>query len=282
MSEVKELANGFRYIEVNNKAASAKIALQGAHVFSYKPHKTGEVLWLSELSDFETTRSIRGGIPLCWPWFGMSENTNLPQHGFARNSMFELIDIQEIDPNTTQVVLQMTQTPMSLQMWEFAFVLQMKCTVSDTLRVELTTINTDTKPFKITQALHTYFCVSDIENIAISGLEGKPYLDALTSKKHTQEGVIEFDSEVDRVYQKVENEIKLKDTNKVVSITNSGSSSVVVWNPWITKCARMSAMKKDAYKEFVCIESANALEDFRVLQPQEHHTIVAVVSDEFV
>ncbi len=277
MSEVKELANGFKYIEVNNECASAKIALQGAHIYSYKSHDKEELLWLSEVSDFEHTKAIRGGVPLCWPWFGMNENKTLPQHGFARISVFELLSIEETDPSNTQVRLRLTQTKESLKLWEYAFELELKLSISDILTLELTTTNTDTKPFKITQALHTYFCISDIANITISGLETKPYLDALTSEHHIQKGSIHFEAEVDRVYQEVDKEIQLQDLDKTIKIRNNGSSSVVIWNPWIEKCARMSAMKNDAYKEFVCIESANAFDDFRVLQPKESHTLKATL-----
>ncbi len=275
MLESKCLPNGFEYIEVTNKAATAKIALQGAHLFSYKPHNKKEVLWLSELSDFEAGKAIRGGIPVCWPWFGMNDNITLPQHGFARTSKFTLTGTDESDPYITKIRLTLTQTQESLKLWKFAFGLELHISISNTLTLELKTTNTDTKPFQITQALHTYFNISDISNIAISGLDTKVYLDALTSKYHTQKGSITFQREIDRVYQGVNKEIQLQDINKTITLQNSGSSSVVIWNPWIQKCARMSAMKKDAYKEFVCIETANAFEDFKLLEPKQSHTLRA-------
>ena len=275
MLESKCLPNGFEYIEVTNKAATAKIALQGAHLFSYKPHNKKEVLWLSELSDFEAGKAIRGGIPVCWPWFGMNDNLTLPQHGFARTSKFTLTGTDESDPYITKIRLTLTQTQESLKLWKFAFGLELHISISNTLTLELKTTNTDTKFFQITQALHTYFNISDISNIAISGLDTKVYLDALTSKYHTQKGSITFQREIDRVYQGVNKEIQLQDINKTITLQNSGSSSVVIWNPWIQKCARMSAMKKDAYKEFVCIETANAFEDFKLLEPKQSHTLRA-------
>ncbi|MDQ1299273.1 MAG: glucose-6-phosphate 1-epimerase, partial [Campylobacterota bacterium] len=137
--------------------------------------------------------------------------------------------------------------------------------------------NLDDKSFKISQALHTYFSVSHISEVAIKGLDKKPYLDALTWKNETQNGDITFNQEVDRVYQEVDDEIVLSDKNRTLHIKNDGSSSVVVWNPWIEKTSRMSAMREDAYKQMLCIESANAFDDARVLEPQSSYTLKAVI-----
>lgn len=260
------------YIEINNESASAKIALQGAHLFEYKPYKKKNLLWVSEVSDFEIGKAIRGGVPICWPSFGMN-NLSLPQHGFARTSMFEHVETIEIDKNTTLTKLRLNYSQETLKLWAYKFELEVKITVSDSLTIELTTTNLDDKSFKITQALHSYFNISDISHVAITGLDKKPYLDALSDEKLLQSGDITFDKEIDRVYQEVKDEILLQDRDRIITIENEGSSSVVVWNPWIEKCSKMSAMKKDAYKEFVCIESANAYDDFKVIQPRQKHKL---------
>lgn len=276
MRELKSFENGFEYVEIKNETASAKIALQGAHIFHYERKDEEPMLWLSSESDFETDKAIRGGVPICWPSFGMND-PSLPQHGFARVSQFKLIDIQEIDSGTTKVHLQLQDSKESRELWDHRFCLDMIITVSDKLNMELITKNMDDKEFKITQALHTYFQISNISNITVKGLSGKTYLDAVTNKGHIQNGDIVFDKETDRVYQEVDGKIVLQDIRRSINIKNEGSSSVVVWNPWIEKCKRMSAMSDEAYKEFVCIESANAFEDFKVLKPQESHTLKAVI-----
>ena len=273
----KRLANGFEYIEVKNEAAEAKVALQGAHLFHYARAGEEPILWLSEVSDFEVGKAIRGGVPVCWPWFGFNEDKSLPQHGFARISMWEFVGSDEVDARTTVLTLRLTHDEKTLQIWHYKFLLELKITISDKLMLELKTTNLDDKPFKISQALHTYFSVSHISEVAIKGLDKKPYLDALTWKKEIQNGDITFEQEVDRVYQNVEGEIVLSDKKREVYIKNSGSSSVVVWNPWIEKTLRMSAMKPNAYEYFVCIESANAFDDARVLNPKEVHILGAVI-----
>ena len=264
------------YIEIKNNSASAKIALQGAHIFYYARNGEEPILWLSEISDFEKGKAIRGGIPICWPSFGMN-NPDLPQHGFARTSLFKHTSTKELDEGTTEVTLQLTHSKETLKLWAYKFELELKIIVSDKLSMELKTINLDDKTFKITQALHTYFNISHISNVKVRGLDKKPYFDALSAKQNIQNGDIFFEEEVDRVYQEVDNEILLVDKDRTISIKNEGSSSVVVWNPWIDKCKRMSAMKDNDYKSMLCVESANAFEDFRLIEANCSHTLKVVI-----
>lgn len=265
------------FIEVHNNSASAKIALQGAHIFHYAQKDKKALLWLSEISDFEVGKAIRGGVPICWPSFGMN-NPDLPQHGFARTSLFEHVGTKELDANTTEVILILKYSEETLTLWPYKFELEFKVTVSDKLTMELRTTNLDDKTFKITQALHTYFAVSHISDARVKGLDKKPYLDALTNEQLTQNGDIVFEEEVDRVYQEIDVEILLLDKDRITHIKNEGSSSVVVWNPWIEKGKRMSAMRDEAYNDFVCIESANAFDDFVEIKPKNSHTLKAVIS----
>ena len=276
MFEFKKMPNGFKYIEVSNDSARAKIAVQGAHLFHYERVGEEPILWLSESSDLEDGKHIRGGIPICWPSFGLN-NPELPQHGFARNRMWDLINIIENDSNETVVILELNDTKKSRREWDYKFNLQIKIIISKTLEVELVTNNRDSKPFKFTQALHTYFNISDISNVYVEGLDNKPYLDAVVNEKHIQKGDVAFNSEVDYVYQEVDKDIVLKDKNREIKIESEGSSSVVVWNPWIVKAKRMSGMKDEAYREFVCIETANAFDDYKILQSGEVHTLKATL-----
>src|SRR3990167_5361232 len=139
MIEHKKLRNGFEYIEVENSSAKAKIALQGAHIFEYVKKDEESFLWLSEISDFEHGKSIRGGIPICWPWFGMNSNKSLPQHGFARVFMWEFMDGYEIDENSTSITMKLTHNEETLKMWQHKFELELHVVVSDKLIVELKT-----------------------------------------------------------------------------------------------------------------------------------------------
>jgi len=279
MKEYKKIENGFEYIEVSNKSARAKIALQGAHLFHYEQEGKKPLLWLSETSFFEVGKVIRGGVPICWPWFGKHKiESSLPQHGFARNSLWELLDVNETGEDSTEVILQLKSSAESLKLWPYRFELLLRVTVARTLTIALTTKNCDEKAFEITSALHNYFAVANIDNVYVEGLDKTAYFDALTKENRIQRGNIYISEEVDRIYQEVHNPLTLHDQDRTVHICAEGSSSVVVWNPWIDKCARMSAMKDDVYKTMLCIETANALEDARTLVPGEEHTLKAIIS----
>jgi len=269
---LKKLANGFEYLEITNKFASAKIALQGAHLFSYK--RDFELLWVSEKSKFEDGVAIRGGIPICWPQFGLVKDSKLKQHGYARTSMWEFIRDEEKE-NLTIITLKLKNS--KHRYFDFNCEVMVTFYIGKELNIELQTKNLDAKQMKITQALHTYFDISDISNISISGLQNKPYLDALDAKMKKQNDYITINSEVDRVYQEVDSNIVLQDTHKKTTIKNTNSSSVIVWNPWIDKCHKMADMQNDAYKRFVCIESANAIDDFITLQTNEIHTLITKI-----
>lgn len=275
----KKNTNGFEYLEIENKSASAKVALQGGHLFHYQQQNKKPLLWLSEKSHFETGKAIRGGIPVCWPWFGKHQTElKLPQHGFARTSLFELLESNEPDEHTTELVLQLKSSPETLLLWPYQFQLVMRITVGATLTVALTTINCDSKPFTITSALHSYFAVSHISSVSIQGLDGMKYWDSLTDETKTQRGDIVINEEIDRVYQKTGNSLILHDADRTIQIEQEGSSSAVVWNPWIDKSKRMADMQDDAYGTMLCIETANALKDARRLMPGEEHTLKAVLS----
>jgi len=280
MVTLKSYENGFKYIEISNAAASAKIALQGAHVYEYKRSDGHDVLWLSNESAMEEGIAIRGGVPVCWPRFGTLDES-MPAHGFTRTAKFEFIGSSEISESLTQVRFILKDSAESRSIWDYRFELELIVSIGETLVMELKTTNRDTKEFMITQALHSYFSVSHIDDVKIKNLEKKPYLDTLVDKNIIQNAEIKVDQEIDRVYQDVDKEILLEDKNRTLSICNSGSSSVVIWNPWIEKGSRMSGMNAEAYKEFICIESSNAFDDYVIIQPDKSHSLIATISVKF-
>ncbi len=270
----KKTANGFAYIEIENKSASARIALQGGHLFHYQQQGEKPLLWLSQKSHFESGKAIRGGIPICWPWFGKNlTHKDLPQHGFARISPFELLESNEPDEHTSVVVLQLQSSEKTLLLWPFQFQLFLRITVGSTLKVALTTRNCDSQSFTVSSALHTYFAVSDISRVSVQGLNKVRYWDALTDQIKRQQGDVLIGEEVDRVYQKTTESLLLRDAVREVHIRPEGSSSAVIWNPWKEKTRRMADMQEDAYKTMLCIETANALEDARNVLAGEEHSL---------
>ncbi|MBN2816401.1 MAG: D-hexose-6-phosphate mutarotase [Campylobacterales bacterium] len=276
MHKIHTLENGFKYLEVSNTLSHAKIALQGAHIFYYA-YKGGEnLLWLSEKSAYEYGVAIRGGIPLCWPRFG-SIDESLQQHGFARTMLFELLSVNENDVSS-EVILKLSDTPESRALWNHRFELVVRIVIGKTLQISMSTKNFDEKELFITQAFHTYFRVSHISNVVIKGLQNSYYLDTLIDEKHKEREPLRINQEVDRVYMDTDDFIYLYDKDRVITLKTIGSASTVVWNPWIEKCSKMSYMDKNAYKEFVCIESANAFDDFILIKSKKIHTLSLEVS----
>ena len=272
----KQFDNGFKYIEIENKQAEAKIALQGAHLFHYKVKDKPSLLWLSQVAYFEEGKAIRGGIPVCFPWFGKNkDNPTLPQHGFARTQVWTIVLEEETDEGTTHIQLQLKPNAYTLTQWAYLFDVTLDITIGHELSIALSVTNTDIKPFEISAALHTYFSVSDIDNISIKGLGNRAYYDALEEKISIQNGDIFIQEEVDRVYLNPSGTITLLDGDAKVSLQQEGSNSLVVWNPWIEKSKQMSDMTEDGYRTMVCLETSNAREDSRILKPNESHVLRA-------
>ncbi len=276
----KKHTNGFEYIEIVNKSAAAKVALQGGHIFHYQQQGKKPLLWLSKKSHFESGKAIRGGIPICWPWFGKHPtDPSLPQHGFARTSTFKLLESSEPDENTTELVLMLQSSTETLTLWPYQFQLVLRITIGPRLIVALTTKNYDSKSFTISSALHSYFAVSYIDSITVQGLDETEYWDSVSDETKIQKGFIRINEEVDRVYQNTGSPLFLYDTDRIIQIQPEGSSSAVVWNPWIDKSKKMADMQDEAYKTMLCIETANALKDARQLEPGEEHTLSVTLSE---
>ena len=274
----KELDNGFKYIEIQNAHAEAKIALQGAHLFHYKGKAEPSLLWVSDEAYFEEGKAIRGGIPICFPWFGKNkEDATLAQHGFARTQLWALV-LEEETNDGSHIRLQLKENADTLKQWPYQFNVYLDITISKTLTIALSVTNTDTKPFEISTALHTYFSVANIANVKVKGLDAKVYYDALKDATYTQKGDVVIAEEVDRVYMHPSNTIELIDDTKKITLEQVGSNSLVVWNPWVEKSKQMADMSDDGYKTMVCLETSNAREDARVVQVDETHVLKAIIS----
>jgi len=264
-------------LHINNPHATADIALNGAHVFHYQPKDQAPVLWLSDTAAFEKGRAIRGGIPICWPWFGdHATNQQLPAHGFARSDTFELINVEANANQETVVTLQLQSNAFNQQYWDSLFTLDVTITVGESLDVSMTMRNDDSSSHTFSSALHSYFTISDVTKVAIKGLDETPYYDKLQNfNAAIQHGSITLDREIDRVYVPTTNEVYIDDEglNRTINITKTGSASTVVWNPWIDKSALMNDFHEGGYRCMVCVETTNTREDSMTLKSGESHTI---------
>lgn len=272
--------NGLPCIEIDNKFASATIYLHGAHVASFTPKGEEDLLWMSECSYFEDKKPIRGGIPVCWPWFGSHpSDDDKPSHGFARLARWDVHEVEPLSDGRTKIVLELNSDEESLSMWNYNFNLQSTIIIGSTLEVELKTTNCDNKAFEITSALHSYFDVGNVADIAITGLENIDFVDSLDDDKIKNEtSEIKFDKEIDRVYLNIKERTLITSSKRTITVSKEGSSTTVVWNPWIDKAKRMADFGDDEYKTMVCVETTNALDDKITIQPSKSHSLKAIIS----
>ena len=265
-------------VEIKNEQASATISLQGAHVLSWKPLDENDVIWLSTDATFAAGKSVRGGIPICWPWFGAHEsNASFPAHGFARTVLWQVTETKKLSDGETQITfrLQTEQLDENLQqMWPQPTMAEYRLTISKTLSLELTTYNQSDETLTIGQALHTYFNIEDISNTTVNGLEDKTYLDKTDGfNSKVQTGAVVINAEVDRVYLDTADDVTIDNNKRKIVINKQGSHSTVVWNPWKDVAEKMGDLGEEGYRKMLCVESANAADDVVHIKAGESSTL---------
>lgn len=273
---------GMPCIEVFNQHASVLISLQGAQIISWIPKAEEEVIWLSEEASFTPGQSIRGGIPICWPWFGAHDKVDndaskhFPAHGFARTSIWQILSTEALQDGDTRISFALTADAENADMWPPHTTLQYQITIGRKLEIELLTHNNGAEPVIISQALHTYFKVQDVSKVMLHGLDDTDYLDKTDGfKRKVQYGPVTIEQEVDRIYLDTTNVCVLEDKllKRNIIIIKCGSHSTVVWNPWQELADKMGDMGKEGYKEMLCVESSNVSEDVVTIQAGKAHQL---------
>lgn len=262
--------------------STAIVALQGAQVLSWR--RTGDrddVLWLSPAAQLGTGKAVRGGIPVCWPWFGPHpSDAKKPAHGFVRASRWRVTGSAASGARAT-LVLAFDTDAIEVALWPSRARAEIEITAGETLTVSLSTDNLSSASFQLTQALHTYLKVGDIVDVEVKGLEERAYIDQLAAHKRVvQCGAIGFASEVDRIYQATADDVVVSDQSllREIRVAKRGSLSTVVWNPWAEKAARLGDMGCAGYKQMLCIETANAGDDVVTLASRARHRLVTELS----
>ena len=268
---------GFPLLSLADSRGSCEIALYGAHVLGYRPTGQSPVLWMSKRSAHVAAgQPIRGGIPVCWPWFGAhAMDTRLPNHGFARLRRWRLL-ATSYDSRQTSARLQLAHNEETLALWPHPFRLELTISVSETLNLELVTTNRGDTPMALTQALHPYFLVSQIAAVRVLGLENLAYQDlSPAGRDERQHGALQIQAETDRLFRKTTGNCTLLDPGigRQIVIGKRGSQTTVVWNPWIGKTRSLTDMDHDDYQRFLCIEPANADADVVTLEPGAEHVL---------
>lgn len=259
-------------VDIDNPAAQATVSLLGGQVLVWHPKSQVEpVLWLSERARFEADRAIRGGVPICWPWFGgHPTSAALPTHGYARISPWTVDSVQSLETGATAIHLTMAVTDIWRGYEGGHLGLKLCIVVGQTLALELTTHNDGEQPVMMSEGLHTYFLVGDVERIRVHGLEGGEYVDLLRNNlRCTQSGPILFKGELCQIYVNNSATCCIEDPvlHRRIYVEKTGSLSTAVWNPWTVPAGKMDDLGAQGWRSMVCVESANALENSINTQP---------------
>ncbi|KAJ7955809.1 Glucose-6-phosphate 1-epimerase [Quillaja saponaria] len=276
--ELRKGVNGLHKVVLREvRGSSVEVYLYGSHVTSWKNDHGEELLFVSSKAIFKPPKPIRGGIPLCFPQF--SNHGPLESHGFARNRFWCVDPDPPPFTNTLSkafVDLILKPTEEDMKIWPHSFEFRLRVALGPGGDLMLTSrirnTNTDGKPFTFTFAYHTYFSVSDINEVRVEGLETLDYLDNLRNKERfTEQGdALTFESEVDKIYLSTPTKIAILDHEKkrTFVIRKDGLPDAVVWNPWDKKAKAMADFGDDEYKHMLCVEAA-AIEKPITLKPGE-------------
>ncbi|WP_369958358.1 D-hexose-6-phosphate mutarotase [Pseudomonas benzenivorans] len=272
---------------IRHADAELLVAQQGAQLLSYQRDGERPLIWLSEQAVYESGRSVRGGVPVCWPWFGdlrrnpqavqaMYQGGNLvPSHGLVRDLEWNLLGIdRQGDGVNLEFAYNSAEQP--LPGWPQAAELQLRIRLDQHLHLHLDSHNLGDQPLALSQALHSYFAVGDIRQTQVEGLQGCRYIDTLDDWNERQQlDALRFTGETDRIYLDSPSRLSILDPvwQRRIQLRSSGSRSAVLWNPWTDKAQRLSQFAGDAWQGMLCIEHANVLEDFLVLAPDARHRL---------
>jgi glucose-6-phosphate 1-epimerase len=268
---------GLPKIKITSAAASAEIYLHGAHLTSWVPGGAEEVIFLSEKAQFQNGKAIRGGVPICFPWFNAkTDNPKAPSHGFVRTKSWELESIIH-EGNAIAVALSTANDEVTQKWWPHEFQALQKITISSQLQMELTVSNTGALPFSFQEALHTYYRVGNVREARLSSLDGVSYLDNTDGlREKTQHGDNLFSQRIDNAYLNTESDLVLTDPSlkRRIHIGRQNSHNTVVWNPWAELAGGMADLG-DEWPKVLCVEAANIHANAVRLQPGEQHSMTA-------
>lgn len=270
---VERSEHGLQRILIKNQSAEATLYLQGAHLTSFKPRGRADLLWVSGAELYRPGQAIRGGIPVCWPWFGPHpQDAGLPSHGLVRTRTWNWETLRD-DATVSQLRLWLETDGLD-EGFRHRALAELFVTIADTLTVTLTTTNLGTNPLNLSQALHSYLPITAPEGVRLTGLTGYPYLDKLSGNRERWPETFVLDREIDRIVLDDGQPVMLEEPSKPLRfVKRAGSRSLVVWNPWITKSRTLSSFNKEDYRAMLCLEAANAAEDSRQLRPGEQHSL---------
>jgi len=273
---------GLTKLRVETPLAAAEIYLHGAQVTSWQPLGAEEAIFLSEHSHWRNGRAIRGGVPICFPWFrGKADNAQAPAHGFVRTKEWQLDSVTAGERGNVVAVFSTGSDETTRRWWPYDFSLQHRVTVGAELRMELIVRNTGSTSFTFEEALHTYFRVSDAAHVSVCGLDQVSYLDNTDgNREKTQTGDVRFERAMDNAYLETASPCELTDPilKQAIRTEKFNSRTTVIWNPWQEGAAALSDLGDDEWRRMACVEACNIRDAAITLTPGGEHTMRATLS----
>lgn len=276
-------------IDLRNRHGSTSLTTHGGTLLSYKPANGEEVIWLSETAIYDGSKPVRGGVPICWPWFGPYNPETLGAdptdaakkgHGVARYELWEVADVRRVD-DATEVVLQLEPNESIRQAWPLPFMLKLIVTLGEKLTLELIGENRSERDWVVSEAFHTYFRVANADGLTIGGMENLTYIDKLRDgQRFTQAGPLQVNVPMDCVFVDHPDTVVLEDSGnrRRIVMEKTNSASTVVWNPGPEGARGFADMPDDQYAHMVCVEAANALDNAYTLKAGESHSMKMTIT----
>ncbi|MEX5349912.1 D-hexose-6-phosphate mutarotase [Pseudomonas juntendi] len=278
---------------ITSAHAELLIAQQGAQVLSYQRLGEPPLLWLSDQAIFRQGKSVRAGVPVCWPWFGnlqrnpqavqaMYQGEQAPAHGLARTRDWQLLGIEEADEGL-RIEFSLPEAQGDLPGWPHDVELKLLIEMGTQLKMTLRSQNMGNGSVTLSQALHSYFAVSDVRQARVEGVESLGYIETLADwALRQQHGALDFAGETDRIYLQVPAVLKIVDPhwNRRITLHSAGSRSAVIWNPWADRAKALPDMANDGWQRMLCIETANVWDDVVTLAPGASHVLSVTIGSE--
>jgi glucose-6-phosphate 1-epimerase len=269
---------GLPVLHIETPLCTAALSLYGGQLLSFVPAGGDEVLWLSPLAT-GAPGAIRGGVPVCWPYFGKEQQpADAIQHGFARNTLWLLEDQREDGDGNVHLTLSLPANDAS------PLRLRQTLVLGAGLQQALVSHNPTDARISITQALHSYFAVGDVRQVRVEGLDGLDYDDKYSGRTFAQAGDWTLadprdPGRSDRIYHAAGGHYVLHDPvlQRRLRISTTGSHAAVVWNPGEAGAQAMADVPDADWRDFLCVEAANAARDLATLAPGATHTLAQAV-----
>jgi glucose-6-phosphate 1-epimerase len=273
---------GLPKIHLTAPSASADVYLHGAQVTAWRPNGAEEAIFLSENSQWKDGRAIRGGIPVCFPWFRAKvDDPHAPAHGFVRTKEWRLDSVTASNDGFVIVICSTESDASTLRWWPYEFRVEHRISIGAALRLELTVKNIGSTPLRFEEALHTYFWVGDAQRVSVRGLDGVTYLDnADGNREKIQSGDVILATTTDNAYLNTHAALELIDPSlkRTIRTEKENSATTVVWNPWQQGAASLSDLGDEEWRNMTCVEASNILGSAIALAPGEEHTMRATLS----